>query len=404
VNYASPMTTGSLVFTPVSGSGGTATITVTVDDGQSQNNTVSRTFTVTVAGPDPFASVLGNYNGLFYEDDAVRLGSAGFLSVSVAAQGVYSGYLEIGNSTYSLSGQMSTDLKATNVVSQGANTLTIAFGVGQDQLTGTVTDGNWTATLLGDRAVFAAGSNPAPYAGRYTIALPGAGSNPSAPNGNGYGTVLVDANGMITFGGILADGTAVSQTVPVSKNGQWPLFIPLYSGKGCLVSWLTFTNLPNSDVSGPTTWISPDFTNESACTGSLYIEPASAAQNVITSTNATISFAGADLPDTFTNVVSFGLNSAFLNWSTNDMALTITRNNGVFSGTMTDPATGTFYAFGGVVLQKTGNGLGFFLGHGLSGQVSLQPAGAAPAPDVQPNLVNMSKAPPLVSSHTSLFP
>src|SRR6202008_4167845 len=48
VNYNSPQTTGSLTFTPVPTANGTATITVTVNDGQSQNNIVSRTFTVTV--------------------------------------------------------------------------------------------------------------------------------------------------------------------------------------------------------------------------------------------------------------------------------------------------------------------------------------------------------------------
>ncbi len=48
VNYASPNATGSLRFTPVANANGSATITVTVDDGQSANNTVTRTFAVTV--------------------------------------------------------------------------------------------------------------------------------------------------------------------------------------------------------------------------------------------------------------------------------------------------------------------------------------------------------------------
>lgn len=50
VNYSSPSTSGSIVFRPVANSNGTANITVTVSDGQSQNGTVSRTFTVTVSG------------------------------------------------------------------------------------------------------------------------------------------------------------------------------------------------------------------------------------------------------------------------------------------------------------------------------------------------------------------
>ncbi|HMP84387.1 MAG TPA: Ig-like domain-containing protein, partial [Verrucomicrobiota bacterium] len=50
VIYTSPNTTGSLSFTPVSGTRGSAIITVTVSDGQSQNSTTSRTFTVSVNG------------------------------------------------------------------------------------------------------------------------------------------------------------------------------------------------------------------------------------------------------------------------------------------------------------------------------------------------------------------
>ena len=48
INYTSPDSTGSLTFTPVANSNGTATITVTVNDGQVQNNTLTRSFTVTV--------------------------------------------------------------------------------------------------------------------------------------------------------------------------------------------------------------------------------------------------------------------------------------------------------------------------------------------------------------------
>jgi len=50
VNYTSPNTTGTLTFIPVHNANGTAVITVTVNDGQTRNNTVVRTFTVTIVG------------------------------------------------------------------------------------------------------------------------------------------------------------------------------------------------------------------------------------------------------------------------------------------------------------------------------------------------------------------
>jgi hypothetical protein len=48
VNYTSPSTTGSLSYTPVANTNGTATITVTVNDGQAANNLFTQTFIVTV--------------------------------------------------------------------------------------------------------------------------------------------------------------------------------------------------------------------------------------------------------------------------------------------------------------------------------------------------------------------
>ncbi|MEQ9008214.1 MAG: Ig-like domain-containing protein, partial [Ekhidna sp.] len=48
VTYTSAEATGSLAYTPVANQSGTAVITVTVNDGQAANNTVSKTFTVTV--------------------------------------------------------------------------------------------------------------------------------------------------------------------------------------------------------------------------------------------------------------------------------------------------------------------------------------------------------------------
>jgi hypothetical protein len=51
VTYTSPNTTGSIKFTPVTNSFGTATLTVMVDNGNSVSNTVIRAFTVTIVPP-----------------------------------------------------------------------------------------------------------------------------------------------------------------------------------------------------------------------------------------------------------------------------------------------------------------------------------------------------------------
>ena len=56
VNYTSPQDTGSVTVSPVANANGSATITVTVNDGQSLNNTIQRTFTVTVTAANDVPS------------------------------------------------------------------------------------------------------------------------------------------------------------------------------------------------------------------------------------------------------------------------------------------------------------------------------------------------------------
>jgi hypothetical protein len=64
VNYTSAKTTGSLTFTPMHNANGTAVITVTVNDGQARNNTVIRTFTVTVVADSATNSLINPLTNL----------------------------------------------------------------------------------------------------------------------------------------------------------------------------------------------------------------------------------------------------------------------------------------------------------------------------------------------------
>ncbi|MFQ3670766.1 MAG: hypothetical protein SNJ84_04850, partial [Verrucomicrobiia bacterium] len=56
LTHLNPSSTGSLQFTPVDGATGSSVITVTVSDGAAQNHTFTRSFTVTVAAPNPLVT------------------------------------------------------------------------------------------------------------------------------------------------------------------------------------------------------------------------------------------------------------------------------------------------------------------------------------------------------------
>ncbi len=57
VSYASPNSTGTLMFTPVANAFGSATVQITVNDGQAQNNTVTRSFAVMVNGAPAISAI-----------------------------------------------------------------------------------------------------------------------------------------------------------------------------------------------------------------------------------------------------------------------------------------------------------------------------------------------------------
>jgi hypothetical protein len=99
VSYFSGNTEGTLFFSPVPGVSGTALITVTVFDGQTQNNSISRTFTVTVE-PDTTGEVPAQ--ALYLEAESGSLSSPMAVAVDpMASNGrfIYSSRSEQGTVT-----------------------------------------------------------------------------------------------------------------------------------------------------------------------------------------------------------------------------------------------------------------------------------------------------------------
>ena len=72
------------------------------------------------------------YNGLFYQDDAVRLTSAGSFTLSVTPRGRYSGRIQIGTKRYSFSGLLDRTRPAAPTSSTRHNgpAFTLDFHIG----------------------------------------------------------------------------------------------------------------------------------------------------------------------------------------------------------------------------------------------------------------------------------
>ena len=327
--------------------------------------------------PNGFALAKGSYNGLFADTNGVTAFSSGYFTATTTERKSFTARITIGNRTWSISGLFDSQGRATKTnLRNGARTLTVYLQLdlsGGGQIRGRITDGAWSADLLADRKA----NSSAALAGSYTMRIPAAVSS-NGPGGDGFGTVKVDAHGVVQWTGTLADGGKASQTSTVSKDGFWPLYASLYGGGGSILSWVQFATQPHSDLEGQLIWLKAagpgtkpyarGFTNDVAAAGALYKPAAAGARRV------DLVFSGGGLHGPFTNSISLGLNNKIAGPYSNKLTLSITTSSGLFKGSALNPETGKAFPFQGVLLGKLNIGAGFFMNADQSGQVFLNPA------------------------------
>jgi hypothetical protein len=338
--------------------------------------------------PNPFLPVAGTYNGLFYDTNGVQQPSSGFFTLTLQTGGSYSAHLQMGNNRPSWSGRFTLAGAASAFISHpGTSNLSVTLALdlapGVDRLTGSVSDGDWLASLWADRAIFDARKNPATnYAGSYTMIIPGHNDDEFFPEGDGYGPVTVDLSGNVRLAaGLLADNSSLSQNTTVSKDGRWPFYESLYAGSGSALSWITFTNQTDSDLHGAFSWIKPartndhfypgGFTNVVMAEGFAYTPPTT--NRVIALTNGFVIFSGGNLSMPFTNSIMLEQNNTIVAQGTNHLILSIVRPSGVLNGNVKFPGAANSTPFHAILLQGTNAAAGFFLGTDQSGRVLLEP-------------------------------
>jgi hypothetical protein len=202
------------------------------------------------------------------------------------------------------------------------------------------------------------------------LVIPGTYNPTIGPFGVGYGTVKVDALGNITLAGSLADGTSISQSSVVSKDGHWPLYVNLYDGHGSLWGWNYFTKYTlaaspaiswiNAGNSAKTALYRSGFTNQQAAlTGRPYLPSQSFPSGL------TVTLQGGNLP--FTIMVTDLLEN------TNKLTLKTNNMTGMIGGSFANPTEPKqMIKVNGVILQGQRSAAGYFLGTNQSGSFTLQ--------------------------------
>lgn len=319
----------------------------------------------------------GIYNGLFTWATEAGIPTSGMLSgLNVTSSGTYSGRLLLAGSTNAVSGSFNASGQAGTTVKRSATQggsllleMTLNWNVSPPNITGTVSSdstGGWIANLTNELALKTSSS------AAYTALV-----SPGTPPGYGY-ILMTNHAGAVTLRGALADGTSFSQAVPLSGNGDLPVYVELYGGNGLLLGWL---NLESGSPGGSLAWIKQGsragalyaggFTNQVSVQGSPWVSPPAISLpsgqlllsggglatnlsfNVAITNNNTLS----KLPGSATNSLTGSVNPK-------TGLMTITFGNGAGKATMT--GTGAF-------LQNTTNAGGFFLGKTNAGLIRLQP-------------------------------
>ena len=232
------------------------------------------TLTAAFLSPNPFtAEVTGTYYGLITKTP-FAWESSGFFQATVLPQGTFSGSVTLGGVKTAIKGAFDGDgLFSATVARKGKVPLHLDLALdlapnGTHLLTGTVTS-DVISQISAARAAFKAKTAPYP-----PMPLPPAlPANPSyftayfappdpatsgKPHGFGYATLAIDASGNVKLAGVLPDGTAVSQSVPLSQDFTWPLYLKAYGGKGVMLGTAVLdATQAGSDLLASVNWFKP---------------------------------------------------------------------------------------------------------------------------------------------------
>ncbi len=326
--------------------------------------------------PNPFTPAVGTYQGLIYDTNGPTHQSSGLFNATLTSAGSFTAKITLAGQSLSLSGQFSAGgVFSNSIARKGLSPVSVQLNLdlANGGMTGVFSDGTFISELIASKAVTSAGATT----GKYTLLIPGGADGVAQPGGDSYGTITVSSTGAISFSGELADGTKVTQKANLLSTGQWAFYLPLYSGKGSILSWLTFSN---GVIDGSVEWFKPagsggklyiaGFTNVTEAAGSSYVF--TSGTPVLNFADGQLWLANGNLPNSFTNGIT--LSSASKVTSTNaTVKVTITTSSGLFKGTVANPVGGKSISFTGVVLQQQNFGGGFFIGTTQTGRVFLGP-------------------------------
>ncbi len=293
--------------------------------------------------------------------------TANYFSAKITYQGLgYSLRGEIDESTGAFTGQATRRRSAPLDVSLSMHTVDGALGYA---ITGTLNDADGNASELRLREAFADNSVP----GRYTFLIPALDDAPAfEPGGDGYGALVIKANGKFSLSGKLGDGAIFREAGLVVDGGEFYLYRKLYGRglKGWVGGELLFRDIADiSDFDGTLQWKKapnvrhkryPDgFSIERDLIGSTFTVPARG-EHVLSTldagpTTALLTLDGSGIvPPIGTLEVEVSESDRITKSGDTRLGALINRRSGILIGKVNRTVLGVKNSFGGAVFQKQG--------------------------------------------------
>lgn len=363
----------------------------------------SRSFPVIVTHVGTYSgTVLGSYFGLV-RGQTFSFANDGYVTMTSTTAGAFTLKMLTGGKTWSSSGKFDANGNATVTISRGKGiaplTLVLAHSSTPpvDQIHGRVADGTFAAgkftgntfetEFTVDRVVWKLKTREAPQNGAYTMLMPAHvdAATQKAPLGTGYGSVTIGKDGTAKVAGSLADGTTLTASSYLSKDGVWPLYAPLYTNTGVITGNIGFADIAGeSDFLGTLNWFKPanpkavmfkdTFLTEVDGVGSRFTKPAVNARlfplaNV--GGNSLLYLNKGGLTTDLIRLVTLNAaNKAVVPLQDADAATVVPApTSGLFTGTFLHPETQKATPYKAAILQKQKLVAGYFLSGPLGGDV-----------------------------------
>jgi uncharacterized repeat protein (TIGR03803 family) len=341
--------------------------------------TPALTLTVTFV-PNPFANLKGTYTGLLLDP---MNNKAGALTLTLTTNATYSYQLTMDGKTYRSSGQLDMEGNANTILPRtGLSSITNSWRLEPStrHISGTSSDGTWSAGVLANLNVFSKTNPASKFKGNYTF-ITSSGTN--EPAGCGCGTLTINATGSAKLTGYLPDNASLGSTFTLGTDGDIPVYIPLYNNKGFLAGWTHFSE--NNTIQGTNfIWFCPPtpsstmlwktgLTNEVQFLASIYTQTNGSPALSITNLSAIL--LGGNLTDSITNKVTLNNKNTLTPVSPviAKFSLKLTPATGLLSGSFTSPITRKATTIRGALLQSECIGYGYFPGTNTAGRLILVP-------------------------------